>query len=173
MSAIRIEIGAIEVHTFTTVAACRIAGFDRQRLNDDIASGIYPCAPHGRAGVARTFDHDDLVGLHIYATLCQEFRFGKPYAAQLACEVIKSLKNPNLSEDLNRIDIPMNGLPGHSRCHRDDPTHFYASYGGSTVGSDFAAISFDLDGIRKRLQSRIDEEVQEHKRISNIVGGYD
>lgn len=56
----------------TTALAADIARIDRQRFNEAIASGFYPCAPETIAGRARTFDLNDLIALTIYGHLLRE-----------------------------------------------------------------------------------------------------
>lgn len=51
----------------TTVDACRIAGIARQRFNEFVASGDYPCAPPTIAGKARSFSLADVVALYVFA----------------------------------------------------------------------------------------------------------
>jgi hypothetical protein len=52
------------------VVACRIAGFDRAILNDQIAKGVYTEAPAAGRGFTRWFDEIDILGLVIWHQLC-------------------------------------------------------------------------------------------------------
>lgn len=50
----------------TTALAADICHIDRQRFNEAVASGFYPCAPETVAGRPRFFDVSDLLALRIY-----------------------------------------------------------------------------------------------------------
>lgn len=50
----------------TSVEACQIVGYDRNRLNEAIAAGSYVCAPPTTAGKARMWSFDDLVPLAVF-----------------------------------------------------------------------------------------------------------
>lgn len=56
----------------TTALAADIARIDRQRFNEAIASGFYPCAPETVAGRARSFNIQDLLALRVYGHLLRE-----------------------------------------------------------------------------------------------------
>ncbi|MEQ3650420.1 hypothetical protein, partial [Hyphomonas sp.] len=54
---------------FPTAAACDIVGHNRQRLNEDIAQGFYPCAPEAHHKIGRWWNEDDLCALRVYSFL--------------------------------------------------------------------------------------------------------
>lgn len=56
----------------TTALAADIARIDRQRFNEAIAAGFYPCAPETIAGRARSFNLEDLIALTVYGHLLRE-----------------------------------------------------------------------------------------------------
>jgi len=55
--------------TLSTVAACKLAGLDRARLNEMIHADIYKSAPSTRAGAGRRFGQRDIVHLLLFAEL--------------------------------------------------------------------------------------------------------
>jgi hypothetical protein len=64
--------------------ACRIARIDRDRFNEAVHAGNYPCAPAVLKGSTRIFDPEDLLSLYIYARLLEEAVAPKN-AGELAC----------------------------------------------------------------------------------------
>lgn len=70
----------------TTVAACRVAGLDRDRFNEHVASGAYTCAPATTPGRARLFDPDDMVALFLFRSLMDD-GFNAKRAGEIACTV--------------------------------------------------------------------------------------
>lgn len=74
--------------------AMQITRADRQKFNEAVANGFYPCAPDTIRGSSRIFDENDLVSLFIFARLLE---FGLPprSAGSLACKFMeKSSNNP-------------------------------------------------------------------------------
>jgi hypothetical protein len=69
-----------------TALACEMAELDRDRFNEAVAAGHYPCAPETRPGSSRIFSVDDCVALYIYARLIDD---GIPpsRAGGMICEV--------------------------------------------------------------------------------------
>lgn len=79
--------------------ACRLARVNKQRFNEAVARGDYPCAPpvYGRA---RVFAARDVFGLWLYGHLTDE---GIPpaRAGELACELVEVMRHyPDLQEVL-------------------------------------------------------------------------
>jgi len=70
----------------TTKAACRVAGLDRDRFNEHVASGAFPCAPDTVRGRARLFDPDDMIALFLFREFLDEGTDAKT-AGKLACEI--------------------------------------------------------------------------------------
>lgn len=86
--------------TLTTADACEVAKIHRDRLNEAVARGDYPCVPPTRAGAARRFDAAGTVALCVFGLFVS--RGITPSAAgRLACEV-KSLldRDPDLDRAL-------------------------------------------------------------------------
>jgi len=79
----------------TTVAACRVAGIDRDRFNEHVAAGRFGCAPATVPGRSRLFDPDDVLALHLFRDLMDD-GFDATRAARIACEVAQVAKlNPD------------------------------------------------------------------------------
>jgi len=70
---------------FRIQSACRIAGLDRDRFNEAVAAGKYPCAPEVVRGSTRVFDEIDLIVLTIYRIYL--FQHPVPLAGMLACKI--------------------------------------------------------------------------------------
>src|SRR5688500_12546877 len=70
----------------TVGLACRIAGIDRDRFNEAVHAGNYPCAPGTARGATRVFSLDDLVSLYVYVRLLEEEMPSKA-AGRLACSI--------------------------------------------------------------------------------------
>ena len=70
----------------TTLAACRVAGLHRDRFNEHVAAGHFPCAPDTIPGRARLFSPDDMIALHLFRELLDD-GFNAQRAGRIACEV--------------------------------------------------------------------------------------
>lgn len=79
----------------TTIDACQIAGIPRQRFNEYVAAGDYPCAPATVMGKARRFTVNDTVCLYLFAREI-EGRTKAIIAVMIAGAVHRALNdNPN------------------------------------------------------------------------------
>ncbi|GJE46187.1 hypothetical protein [Methylobacterium soli] len=67
-----------------TALATEIALVNRQRFNEAVAEGFYPCAPSTVRGATRLFDVNDIVTLRIYGRLLDEGMIPRS-AGQVAC----------------------------------------------------------------------------------------
>jgi hypothetical protein len=76
---------------FRTQSACRIAGIDRDRFNEAVAAGNYPCAPKVARGATRVFDEIDLVALFNYGRLIEQ-DIQPMKAGRLACHIVQCLR---------------------------------------------------------------------------------
>lgn len=76
----------------TTTAACRVARIDRDRFNEAVAAGIFPCAPRTVPGRARLFDPDDMIALWLFRELLDD-GFNKERAGIIACSVAKAVRD--------------------------------------------------------------------------------
>lgn len=82
----KIQKGSLMTVKLTTKAACRVAGIDRDRLNEYISAGTYPCAPATTHGRARLFDPDDMLGLRLFRELMDD-SYSPKVAGPIACAV--------------------------------------------------------------------------------------
>ncbi len=71
--------------------AYEIAGIHRDRFNEHVASGSFPCAPRTVAGRARQFELEDILALSLFQTLMNE---GLPAstAGAISCAVSRAAK---------------------------------------------------------------------------------
>ncbi len=74
------------VPKLTTVAACRVAGLDRQRFNEYVANGDFECAPKTVPGRARHFDPDAMLALVLFKRLMDD-GLAPRSAGSIACQV--------------------------------------------------------------------------------------
>lgn len=78
----------------TAAAACRVARIDRDRFNEHVAAGRFPCAPSTIPGRARLFDPDDMIGLWLFRELMDD-GFDAVHAGKIACEIARAARaNP-------------------------------------------------------------------------------
>ena len=155
-------------YKFRTKAACRIAGIDHQRFNEDVAAGEYPHAPVTTAGVSRVFDEADIAGLYVYAHLTrgwgEPYRFGKKLAATYARGVIQALRGQFpfdfrqvKDRDHARADFPLlrdaDGV--FIRASKDHPPQFKTGHNRGVV-----SVCFDLEGILEIVRRRMEEEAR-------------
>lgn len=132
---------------FRTKAACRIAKIDRQRFNEDVASGEYHCAPKTRAGVSRVFDEADIAGLMIYRHLMDVFGergFSKKTAAMYACGVVQAIRDLKRSPGKTRADFPVDGFNDVSVLCGPDESPCFGHSGHRALA---ATVCFDLESI--------------------------
>lgn len=83
--------------TMSSTYACEVAFVNKQRFNEAVARGDYPCAPRVE-GRARVFAARDVFGLWLYGHLTDE---GIPpaKAGELACELVSVMRHyPDLQE---------------------------------------------------------------------------
>jgi len=102
-------------YMLTTVAATRVAGLDRQRLNEYISMGDYPCAPATTPGKARLFDPDDVLGLIVFKRLMEE-GYSPSAAGKIACKVAEGSRQ---YPDASRVYV-RRGVLGSIRVYSDD-----------------------------------------------------
>ena len=83
----------------SVLEVCRLAGVDRDRLNEAIARGDYPCAPATRPGSRRIFAEADFIVLSVYGALTAR---GIPprVAGAVACSSLSAIENAPYAEHL-------------------------------------------------------------------------
>ncbi len=78
----------------SATAACRVARLDRDRFNEHVAAGRFPCAPETIPGRARYFSPDDMVALWLFRELLDD-GFNAAAAGRIACAISNAAKaNP-------------------------------------------------------------------------------
>lgn len=85
--------------TMSSTYACEVAFVNKQRFNEAVARGDYPCAPKVE-GRARVFTARDVMGIWLYGHLIDD---GIPpaKAGDLACQFVNVLKfDPDIEEVL-------------------------------------------------------------------------
>lgn len=85
--------------TMTSTYACEVAFINKQRFNEAVARGDYPCAPNVE-GRARFFTARDVMGVWMYGHLTND---GIPpiKAGELACDFVNVLRTkPDIEEVL-------------------------------------------------------------------------
>lgn len=83
--------------TMSSTYACEVAFVNKQRFNEAVARGDYPCAPPVE-GRARIFNACDVFGLWLYGHLTDE---GLPpaKAGDLSCQLVEVMRqHPDLEE---------------------------------------------------------------------------
>lgn len=81
----------------TTSIAMRIVRLDRNKFNQAVADGHYPCAPGARPGARRIFDLPDLIGLWFFARHTEEGETARR-AGETACSIAAGIRRePNTS----------------------------------------------------------------------------
>jgi len=82
-------------YKLTTSAACRVARVDRDRFNEHVAAGRFPCAPETVPGRARLFDPDDMIALCLFRELMDD-GLDATRSGRIACAVAEAARrNPD------------------------------------------------------------------------------
>lgn len=132
-------------HPGTT--ACKVARIDKQRFNEAVAAGRYPCAPAVKKGGTRYFNQDDMVALFVYARLIEQ-DIPASVAGEIACDLRSKLNEfPNVEE----VKIPR---------HREDVKGPQGEETGTPLveGEEYSALiemAFDVAGIRGEVERRL------------------
>ncbi len=141
----------------TPIAACRVAQIDRDRLNEDIAAGYFPCAPRTTPGRARLFDPDDMVSLWLYREL-QSDGFGKQAAGIIACEVGRKAREVPEADVITFVQTYFDRAGGHACTHSEalSPEEWQTHLlGGTDVRK---ATTFNIAKIRALIERYTEEE---------------
>ena len=132
--------------------ACQVAGIEKQRFNEAVAAGRYKCAPDVRKGGTRTFDHNDIVTLFVYARLIEQ-EIPARVAGEIACSLrsklgefpdAKELRVPRYSE---HGKTPPGELPIPSSSEEEE----YSVH---------VQMAFDIAGIRQEVTRRLKKATQ-------------
>lgn len=141
-----------------TAAACRIAHLDRQKFNDLMASGDYPCAPQTTPGVPRVFEIPDLIGLFVYARLTGEYNKTSKQASIIACRVVNQLHSkPDATHVLMSYSIAGAVFVSATSQPKKDCNPFANSDGSQMLL--FSEI-WNIQNVRQLVSEALEEELR-------------
>ncbi|KAA2313921.1 hypothetical protein DL237_10810 [Pseudooceanicola sediminis] len=154
------------VEKLPTKEICDILGIDRQRLNEDIASGAYYFAPEAEAQhIGRLWDEADVFGLFVYSFLSRVYSslddqskrsdhrkpaISKRVAAMYAEQIVAAARSPE-TNGASRIDFPLTGFNNDWTANKVGSAPCFIANGAI---SNVATICFSLDGIRDEIEGR-------------------
>lgn len=145
---------------FRTAVACRLASIDRDRFNEAIAAGNYPCAPRTDRGSTRVFDQNDLIALYYYGRLLN-YGMTPRVAGYWACELFHAVKSrPDTDEvvlcfDKSELEHVMvsEDLEALEPERRSELLH------GSAYFPIMQRVCVDVRAIRGLIKSEIEREL--------------
>ncbi|MEI6485473.1 MAG: hypothetical protein WCO11_04325 [Sphingomonadales bacterium] len=138
-------------YRLTTVAACRVARIDRQRLNEMISQGDYRCAPETVPGRSRLFDEADLIALFVFARLVED-EVRPSRAGFLAFRILDGLRADPEANEITIFHAMNNGMVRN--INKPDST---AGLHLSGMAALFTQ-TFNIETIRQIVRQGIDEE---------------
>jgi hypothetical protein len=135
----------------TTVAACRVAHLDRQRFNEYVSTGDYPCAPRTVPGRSRLFDPDDMLALCLFKRLMDDgLSPGK--AGQIACAISTQARIQPDAEMLHYRQAFIGSATVYEGGH---PNSLAMEADGTTT---YKVTTFNIAQLRKIIAHGIEEE---------------
>jgi hypothetical protein len=147
------------VKRLSTSLACRVVGLNRDRFNEYVAAGSFPCAPATVPGRARLFDPNDMLTLHLFKRLMDDgYTVGS--AGKIACEIGLVAKcNP----EARAITYVETYFPGGTACLPEDvpPVESWDSegFGPGPVKPDIRKVTtFRIAKERDLVAHYTDEE---------------
>jgi hypothetical protein len=148
-----------------TALAAQIAGIDRQRFNEAVAEGFYPCAPPTTKGATRHFDLNDIVTLTVYRELTQAGAVPRA-AGAIACGLRDLLRQFPDCERAVYV-VPSLGGPAWQRAEdfNYSATHFDR---GENMSADIVHFTeWRLHVMRERIAHYLEKARLE---ASSVVG---
>ena len=97
----------------TTAAACRVAGIDRDRFNEHVAAGRFPCAPSTIPGRTRLFNAEDMIALRIFREEMDEGRDAIS-AGLIACAVANAARQHPEARTISFVQSYFDKMGGHA-----------------------------------------------------------
>lgn len=137
---------------FRTQTACRIARIDRDRFNEAVAAGNYPCAPSVDRGATRVFNESELIALFYYGRLLEN-DWPPKLAGKLACQLSDFLQEAPQAEEA--VIIIGSGFP---QVMNGDELNFKPRELHGT-GLVWQRLAIDVGNIRKKVCEQIEEEI--------------
>lgn len=140
----------------TTAAACRVARIDRDRFNEHVAGGRYPCAPDTIPGRARLFDPNDMIALYLFREIMEE-GIEASVAGKIACEVAAVARNNPQARAISYVQTYFGRL-GHAYPADDVPPH--ANWDDTLMnGTDIRKVTtFRIGKLREMIAHYTEEE---------------
>jgi len=89
-----------------TALATELARVNRQRFNEAVAEGFYPCAPPTVRGATRVFDVNDIVTLRVYGRLLDGGTTPRA-AGTIACGLRDLLRQHPEAERVVYVELSM------------------------------------------------------------------
>lgn len=139
-----------------SVLAMKIAHADRQKFNEAVAGGMYPCAPETMRGSSRIFDEDDVIGLTVFSRLI-DLGLTPRMAGSLACNFMSTARN---APDEDRIVYVKgaNGVGHFFTGSNYDPDIEKKGRHYSMISPVVYSIDFNVGEIRKKFRTMVEEE---------------
>jgi hypothetical protein len=147
--------------------ACRLARVEKQRFNEAVARGEYPCAPAAVQGVSRTLSLAETIALDCWGRML-ELSMSAKQAGLFACEVLNLVRRIESGEvpdhawaciirtgygyEFACSDPKELDLAARQKAGVVSPTPL--SYGESNV---ILTINFQIASIRDRILQGIEE----------------
>ncbi len=144
-----------DVPKLTTTRACRVAGMDRDRLNEHIAAGHFQCAPGTVPGRARLFDPDDMIALRLFREFMDDGLDAK-HAGEIACEIALTARTNPECPAISYVEEYM----GRGYAIPSDDVPAPADWGTRTSrGSDIRKVTtYGIGKLRKMIANDTEEE---------------
>lgn len=140
-----------------TALAAQIARVNRQRLNEAIAEGFYPCAPDTVSGASRVFDVNDIVALRVYGHLLDE-GVSPRFAGPMSCNLRDLLREHPAAERVVYVKDSF-GSGMWLRLEDFDRDDEFAPSWSNARGDIVSFREWRLKFLRQRIVHELQEEV--------------
>lgn len=139
----------------TTVAACRVAGFHRDRFNELVHDGLFACAPKTVPGRARLFDPDDMLALVLFKRLMDDG--STPMSAgSVACTVADAAKNAPEANAISYVETYVGSNTAYPASQVPSPDAWVDTlFSGSTIRK---VTTFNVAHLRQIIAQYTEEE---------------
>lgn len=138
----------------TTAVACRVAGIHRDRFNEYVAAGQYPCAPRTVPGRARLFTPDDMLTLHLFKRLIDD-GYTVERAGNIACAIGEVAKQNPDARAISYVESYFRGGSAHPTSQVPPPETWDDVL---FSGSDIRAVTTFRIGKERDLVAHYTEE---------------
>lgn len=142
----------IAMDKMTTVDACRKAGISRERFNEHVANGHFPCAPATVPGRARFFDPDDMVALWLFSDLLESDNISAAKAGQIACAMAAAAKENRDAAVISYVETYAGSASAHPASDVPSPDEWdRVTFSGSEIRK---VTTFNIALIRTLIAPR-------------------